>query len=81
MVDETFDDEFLQDLAVRLDGVIQWAAENAPVRRSTLSVDEFAEVREKFLRIASHLENPLEYEPEPEDGGEQYVNVNPAPWP
>jgi len=81
MVDETFDSDFAADLEQRLDTVIAWAAENSPQRRSSLAVEDFSEVREKFLQVALNLENPLDTEPEPEDGGEQYINDNPAPWP
>lgn len=85
MVGETFDDDFARDLEGKLDNLIAWAAGNAPTRRGALAVEDFAGVREAFLGVAMNLEAPLdtaqEQEPEPEEGGEQYININPAPWP
>lgn len=70
---------FTQELSTKLDEVIQWAVENSPVTEITLSPQDFTKIREKFLRTATGENRHTE--PEPEEGGAQYINDNPAPWP
>jgi hypothetical protein len=41
---------------------------------------DFAEARESFRKAAYGI-NSQKNEPEPSEGGAQYVNVTPAPWP
>lgn len=72
---------YAQEIERRVDDLIRWSVDNAPADFEKLSVDDFAEVRKKFCFIAQGGGNPLEQEPEPEEGGAQYVSMNPAPWP
>lgn len=72
---------YAQEIERRIDDLIRWAVESAPEDFDKLSVDDFSKVRRSFCAIAQGGGNPLEQEPEPEDGGAQYVSMNPAPWP
>ena len=74
------DEQFIKELARRVDSVIAWAIENAPVEKPQLSLNDFYDVRKNFLIIASKG-HPFYHEPEPSEGGAQYINVTPAPWP
>lgn len=63
----------------KFDELIAWAVLNAD-NSLGLSAADFSETREQFCRIANSSKTPSR-EPEPSEGGEQYVNVTPAPWP
>lgn len=70
-----------QEVERKIDELITWAVACAPHQASKLSIDDFAEVRRQFCTIAKGGGSPLEQEPEPSEGGAQYINDNPAPWP
>jgi hypothetical protein len=71
---------YAREIVRKLDSIIAWAIENAPVEEPVLSINDFADIRKQFLIIASKG-HPLYHEPEPAEGGAQYINVTPAPWP
>lgn len=73
--------DYAQEIEQRIDELIEWAVINAPHKASKLSTDDFAEIRKNFCSVAKGGGNPLELEPEPSEGGVQYINDNPAPWP
>lgn len=64
----------------KINELIAWVIENSPNKETPLSDADFAEVRENFRKVAYGI-NPQKTEPEPSEGGAQYVNVTPAPWP
>ena len=72
---------YAQQLEQQLDAIIDWSISNQPHKLSKLSRDDFNEVRSEFCRIAKGGGSDLEQEPEPAEGGAQYINDNPAPWP
>lgn len=72
---------YAQELEARIDELIDWAITHQPHTVTKLSIEDFTEPREKFLTIAKGGGTLLKQEPEPADGGAQYINDNPAPWP
>ncbi len=77
---EQFADEFNQ----RFEALIDWAKANWPEKNQPLVPEDFgASRREIALLLGARLFPGKAYNagPDPSDGGEQYVNVAPAPWP
>lgn len=72
---------YAQELELRIDELIDWAIANQPHTVTKLSKSDFNEPRETFSIIAKGGGTLLKQEPEPADGGAQYINDNPAPWP
>lgn len=72
---------YAQELELRIDELIDWAIANQSHTLTKLSKADFSEPREKFTTIAKGGGTLLKQEPEPADGGAQYINDNPAPWP
>jgi hypothetical protein len=71
---------FAVEVSNKLNELIEWVIENTPNKEISLHKDDFAEVHKDFRKIACGIDAQA-MEPEPEDGGAQYVNVTPAPWP
>lgn len=74
---------FGMELDRKLDEVIAWAVKECPIVEANLAYADFAKVRIDFHQVATgevKANNPLS-DAEPEDGGPQYINDNPAPWP
>ncbi|RYY03288.1 MAG: hypothetical protein EOO53_09050 [Gammaproteobacteria bacterium] len=72
---------YAQELEARIDSVVEWAIANQPHKIAQLSKDDFIEPRERFITIAKGGGSVPNQEPEPSEGGAQYINDNPAPWP
>lgn len=72
---------YAQELELRLDELIQWAIANQPHTVTQLTPSDFNAPRDSFCTIAKGGGTLLKQEPEPADGGAQYINDNPAPWP
>lgn len=64
----------------KLNELLDWVIENSPDKQIRLRREDFAEVHKQLLKIACGIA-PQQTEPEPSEGGAQYVNVTPAPWP
>ena len=64
----------------KFDELVAWAVLHAE-KCHELSASDFDEVRKRFCHIAVNGSKAPEGEPEPSEGGAQYVNVTPAPWP
>lgn len=71
---------FAMEANAKINRLIDWVIENSPDKEHPLAHSDFADVREQFYKIACGIDM-LETEPEPSEGGAQYVNVTPAPWP
>ena len=71
---------FARELNHKLDEIIQWTIENSPVQTPPLTQKDFTEARKNFMATAI-AGPPQMREPEPSEGGAQYINDNPAPWP
>ncbi len=72
---------YAQELELRIDELIDWAIANQPHTVTKLSKSDFNAPRDTFFTIAKGGGTLLKQEPEPADGGAQYINDNPAPWP
>ena len=71
---------FARELNHKLDEIIQWTIENSPVQTPPLTQKDFTEARKNFMATAI-AGPPQMREPEPSEGGAQYINDNPSPWP
>ncbi|RZT09919.1 hypothetical protein SAMN05216319_1635 [Duganella sp. CF402] len=65
---------FTSELWQRFEQLQAWAEENWPDKEHPLSSADFTASRKEILALRRQ-------EPEPEQGGAQYVDMNPAPWP
>lgn len=72
---------FAREVQRRLDELINWIVENSPDKNNAFTKSDFVDVRQNIYRITSGDNNLQHIEPEPEEGGAQYINDNPAPWP
>ena len=79
--------EFIAELWRRFETLQEWAVSHWPDRQHPLSSADFVEARKEILSLrspAGSLNQPAmrdAAEPAPEQGGAQYVDVTPAPWP
>lgn len=71
---------FTREVERRLDDLVRWVIDNRPRKSVSLSPQDFNALRREFCEIAN-CNTGLLSEPEPEQGGPQYINDNPAPWP
>jgi len=71
---------FALEVTSKINELIVWIIDNSPNKELTLSGADFSEVREEFRKIACGIDSQ-KTEPEPSEGGAQYINVTPAPWP
>ena len=86
MVNEDTRRQFVNELWQRFEELQQWAEENWPDKENPLSSADFVESRKEILGLRNPAQAPGKAltatgEPEPEQGGAQYENLNPAPWP
>lgn len=77
--------EFVAELWRRFETLQEWAVSHWPDQQHPLSSADFVEARKEILSLrspAGSLNQPSQQnEAEPEQGGAQYVDVTPAPWP
>jgi len=83
MVNEDMRRQFVNELWQRFEELQRWAEENWPDQENPLSSADFVESRKEILGLRNPSQAPggLPADREPEQGGAQYVNLNPAPWP
>lgn len=72
---------FARETQRKLDELIDWIIKNVPDKKDSLSRSDFLAARQSICSIASGNTHVNHIEPEPADGGAQYINDNPAPWP
>jgi hypothetical protein len=77
--------EFIAELWRRFEALQEWAVSHWPDQQHPLSSADFVETRKEILSLrspAGSLNQPSQnIEAEPEQGGAQYQDVTPAPWP
>ena len=77
--------EFIAELWRRFETLQEWAVSHWPDQQHPLSSADFVEARKEILSLrspAGSLSQPAQQnEAEPEQGGAQYIDVTPAPWP
>ena len=85
MLDEQTRRQFINEVWRRYEEVQQWAIANWPDGEHPLSTSDFVEGRKEILGLGltgdARLSAAARSEPEPEQGGAQYIEVTPAPWP
>lgn len=73
--------QFINELWRRFEEVQQWAIANWPDPARPLSAADFVEARKEILGLGNMTSELNRQEPEPSDGGAQYIDTTPAPWP
>jgi hypothetical protein len=75
--------QFINELWQRFEQLQQWAMENWPDQEHPLSSADFVESRKEILGLRDPAQAPagLPAGRKPEQGGAQYVDMNPTPWP
>jgi hypothetical protein len=83
MLDEQLRREFINELWRRYEEVQDWAIANWPDKEHPLSTSDFVEARKEILALGlpAAARVPAQDAAEPEQGGAQYIDVTPAPWP
>lgn len=71
---------FAMEVNSKFNELVAWVIEHSPDNKKHLNGEDFAELREGFCKISCGFDAQT-LEPEPSEGGAQYVNVTPAPWP
>lgn len=71
---------FALEVNSKINALIEWIIENNPNKETLLHKEDFAEAQEELRKIACGID-AQSTEPEPSEGGAQYVSVTPAPWP
>lgn len=72
---------FSRELSRRFEDLVRWAIANWPERERPLTESDFTRVRQEMAQLGASPEAVVKEAPEPSAGGEQYVNINPSPWP
>ncbi|MYM66859.1 hypothetical protein GTP45_08460 [Pseudoduganella sp. FT55W] len=72
---------FIGELWQRFEQLQAWAVENWPDKEQPLSSADFVEARKEILGLRNPTPAAAPRAPEPEQGGPQYIDMNPAPWP
>ena len=73
--------EFVNELERRFQEVQDWAIAHWPHADRPLTPANFVEARKEILAMGQMTSEINRREPEPADGGAQYVSTAPAPWP
>jgi hypothetical protein len=77
--------EFIAELWRRFEALQEWAVSHWPDQQHPLSSADFVETRKEILSLrspAGSWNQPSQNnDAEPEQGGAQYQDVTPAPWP
>lgn len=72
---------FIGELWQRFEALQAWAVANWPDQEHPLSSADFVAARKEILNLRTPLPAPAPSALEPEQGGPQYIDQNPAPWP
>ncbi|HCE09645.1 MAG TPA: hypothetical protein DEQ40_13805 [Oxalobacteraceae bacterium] len=73
--------EFTVELERRFGELERWALQHWPDQDRPLSTSDFSPLRYELSLISNRLKNEDQRGPEPSEGGPQYINMNPEPWP
>jgi hypothetical protein len=81
MSDQTENDQFAADLEQRFQDLMQWTISNWPDLERPISVADFEDAQRAVHGITQRLRHPQGEALAPSEGGAQFVNMAPAPWP
>jgi hypothetical protein len=74
-------EQFAVDLEQRFRDVMQWAVTSWPDSEHPISLADFGDVHKAVQAIAQRMRDPSGEALAPSEGGAQFVNIVPAPWP
>ena len=72
---------FIHELWQRYEALQAWAIANWPDPAHPLSSADFVAARKELLGMGERPAPAADHAPEPADGGPQYEETTPAPWP
>lgn len=81
MENEQLRRQFINEVWRRFEEVQNWAIANWPDPEHPISSSDFVEARKEILALGMTETESNRMAPEPEQGGPQYIEVTPAPWP
>ena len=81
MSDQNQKEQFAADLEQRFRDVMQWAVTTWPDPDHPISLGDFEDVQKAAQAISQRLRHPSGEALAPSEGGAQFVNIAPAPWP
>jgi endo-1,4-beta-mannosidase len=74
--------QFQEEFVRRFNEFARWAIDNRPDKNHPLDLSDFREFRMEMEKIVTGLDDSHHRKSaEPEQGGEQYVQITPTPWP
>lgn len=73
--------EFINQVWLRFEQVQDWAIQNWPDASRPLTTADFVAARQEILALGTAPRAAQRQDSEPAEGGAQYVDVTPAPWP
>lgn len=74
-------EKFTGEFERRFQELSQWAIENWPDKNRPLSEADLADMHKEFSKVKAKASLARQRVPEPWEGGPQYVNQTPTPWP
>ena len=81
MTDQNQKEQFAADLEQRFRDVMQWAVTTWPDPEHPIALGDFDDVQKAVQAIAQRVRHPSCEALAPSEGGAQFVNIAPAPWP
>ena len=81
MSDQNQNEQFAADLEQRFRDVMQWAVTNWPDAEHPVALADFEDVYNAVQAISQRVRHPSGEALAPSEGGAQFVNIAPAPWP
>lgn len=81
MSDQTDKEQFAADLEQRFQDLMQWAVSSWPDAERPISLADFEDAQKAVHAIARRVRYPGGEALSPSEGGAQFVNVAPTPWP
>ena len=74
-------EQFAADLEQRFRDVMQWAVTSWPDPDHPIAIEDFEDVHKAVQVISQRVRHPSGEARAPSEGGAQFVNIAPAPWP
>ena len=81
MSDQNDKEQFAADLEQRFQDLMQWAVSNWPDAERPISLADFEEAQKAVQALTRRVCHPGGEALSPAEGGAQFVNVAPTPWP
>jgi hypothetical protein len=74
-------EQFAADLEQRFRDVMQWAVTSWPDPDHPIAIEDFEDVHKAVQVNSQRVRHPSGEARAPSEGGAQFVNIAPAPWP